>query len=284
MLRAAEPLGAAGLRGHSLATRLITAAEPSGARGCSQTVHFTCGFRLAASVSETARTGGQSRELPLRNRRPLVPQAPEPVRFPRGAGARLVVARESLNTTIVAPATKPALARPGTLNADGENVGEPCAGDPHARIEERGASRASMPRGSGASRDPTASWTAIQMPARSTDTQACRNVRSARLLVLDLGGLIRASTPGVIGVLGSFVPEPCRRRIGVGCALVDISATRSDQTDRTGFGGHVARGVGALGGQLALLRRQRAALVSSRQVGMVAPADQGPLRFSPAGR
>ena len=55
-------------------------------------------------------------------------------------------------------------------------------------------------------------------------------MRSARLLVLDLGGLIRASTPGVIGVLGSFVPEPCRRRIGVGCALVDIkrNAVRSD--------------------------------------------------------
>ena len=55
-------------------------------------------------------------------------------------------------------------------------------------------------------------------------------MRSALLLVLDLGGLIRASTLGVIGVLGGFVPEPCRRRIGLGCALVDIkrNAVRSD--------------------------------------------------------
>jgi hypothetical protein len=50
------------------------------------------------------------------------------------------------------------------------------------------------------------------------------------MLVLDLGGLDRASTLAVIGVLGSFVAEPCRRRIGVGCALVDIkrNAVRSD--------------------------------------------------------
>ena len=36
------------------------------------------------------------------------------------------------------------------------------------------------------------------------------------LVFLGLGGLVRASAPGVIGVLGSFVPGPCRRCIGVG--------------------------------------------------------------------
>jgi hypothetical protein len=33
------------------------------------------------------------------------------------------------------------------------------------------------------------------------------------MLALDLGGLIRASTLAVIGVLGSFGAEPCHRRI-----------------------------------------------------------------------
>jgi hypothetical protein len=105
------------------------------------------------------------------------------------------------------------------------------------------------------------------------------------MLALDLGGLIRASTLAVIGVLGSFGAEPCRRRIGGRVRLgrhqaqrgpIRVIAPASAITSRAG--------VGALGEKLALLRRQRAVLVRSCQVRMVAPAYQGPLRFSPAGR
>jgi hypothetical protein len=50
------------------------------------------------------------------------------------------------------------------------------------------------------------------------------------MLVLDLGGLIRASTLAVIGVLGSFGADRAVAASGVGCALVDIrrNAVRSE--------------------------------------------------------
>jgi hypothetical protein len=105
------------------------------------------------------------------------------------------------------------------------------------------------------------------------------------MLVLDLGGLIPASTLGVIGVLGRFVaeplPSPHRGRVRFGRhqaqpGPIRLIAPASAITSRAG--------VGARGEQLALLRRQRAVLVSSCQVRMVAPADQRPLRFWPAGR
>ena len=69
---------APGLRGRGLATRLIAAAEAeAAARGCSQTVHFTYAFQARALYEQNGyELVGLRRGLPVRNGRPLVPQAP----------------------------------------------------------------------------------------------------------------------------------------------------------------------------------------------------------------
>ena len=80
------------LRGRGLATRLIAAAEAeAAARGCSQTVHFTYDFQARALYErERLRTGRSSRGLPIRNGRPLVPQAPATHRGSRRAGGDVI--------------------------------------------------------------------------------------------------------------------------------------------------------------------------------------------------
>ena len=77
------------LRGRGLATRLIAAAETeAAARGCSQTVHFTYDFQARGLYERNGyELVGRVENFPIRNRRPLVPQAPEPVRFPRSRRA-----------------------------------------------------------------------------------------------------------------------------------------------------------------------------------------------------
>ena len=65
------------LRGRGLATRLLAAAEAeAAARGCSQTVHFTYDFQARALYERNGyELVGSSRGLPVRDRRPLVPQS-----------------------------------------------------------------------------------------------------------------------------------------------------------------------------------------------------------------
>ena len=70
---------APGLRGRGLATRLLAAAEAeAAARGCSQTVHFTYAFQARALYEQNGyELVGSRPGLPIRNKRPLVPQAPQ---------------------------------------------------------------------------------------------------------------------------------------------------------------------------------------------------------------
>ncbi len=70
---------APGMRGCGLATRLIAAAEAAGgrARVLPQTVHFTYAFQARALYEQNGyELVGCIDGLPVRNGRPLVPQAP----------------------------------------------------------------------------------------------------------------------------------------------------------------------------------------------------------------
>jgi hypothetical protein len=182
------------------------------------------------------------------------------VRVP--ARSRRATARECLKTTIVAPRPT-GLGRPGTLNADSENVGEPCEGRT-ARTDRGGGGRKPSQSGQHAARLRRLSPTRPR-PGRRSDDCAIWSDR------------------GVGQFRPRGVPSPHRDRVRVGRhqarrGLTRLIAPASASTSRAGVG---ALG---LGEQLALLRRQRAAPLSSCQVRMVALADQRPLRFWPAGR